>query len=320
MKVFVIGGTRFIGIATVERLLERDHEVTIYNRGTRPGLWPGRVRELRGDRADPRALQQLEGEYVDGIVDLCAYTVHDTRALLAVAGHVPRYVHMSSGTVYQLQSQLPWPEQTPYGPAPLWGNYARGKIECERLLRAERPAALATTAIRAPWVLGPRNYADRERFVLNRLIDHEVVLLPGDGNALQQFISSRQLAYVIVAALETFGDGGWRPFNTASPGHVSLEHFVRVCAAAANVEPYFRHIGGGPTGTGSSVFDMGNLIFPFPNENYLLDLTASEKAGISPPPVTLEAMIADTLADLNANPEQRNWRRTSAELSILRTR
>jgi 2'-hydroxyisoflavone reductase len=319
VKVLVIGGTRFIGIDTVERLLERDHEVVLYNRGTRPGLWPGRVKELRGDRADSRALRQLEGEDFDGIVDFCAYTARDTQALLDVQGNVPRFVHMSSGAVYQPRPQLPWPEDTPYGPAPLWGAYARGKIECEQLLRAARRDVAATTAIRAPWVLGPRSYADREKFVLNRLIDGEEILLPGEGKALQQFVSSRQVAHSIVAVLETFGDGGWRAFNIASPGYVSLEGFMRVCASVANVEPRFRHVGGGPTGSGSSVFDMSNPIFPFPNENYLLDLAASERAGIAPPPVTLESMIEEALADLNAHSEQRNWRRTAAELSLLGT-
>jgi nucleoside-diphosphate-sugar epimerase len=153
--------------------------------------------------------------------------------------------------------------------------------------------------------------------VLNRLIDRKEVLLPGDGKALQQFVTSRQVAHSIVASLETFRNGGWRAFNIASPGYVSLEGFVRVCATIANVEPRVRCVGGGPTGTNSSVFDMSNPIFPFPNENYLLDLTASEKAGLAPPPVSLETMLEDTLVDLNMNREQRNWRRTSAEFSLI---
>jgi nucleoside-diphosphate-sugar epimerase len=317
MRVLVIGGTRFIGFDTVERLLERGHDVTLCNRGTRPGLWPGRVRELRGNRADPRALRQLEGEDFDGVIDFCAYTARDTQAILDVQGRVSRFVHMSSGAVYALEPHLPWTEDTPYGPAPLWGEYARGKIECERLLRAARFDSTATAVIRSPWVLGPRNYADREKFVLNRLLDGEEIVLPGDGKALQQFVSSRQVAHSIVAVLETFQDGGWRAFNIASPDYVSLEGFVRVCASLVNAEPRFQTVGGGPTGTGSAKFDMNDPIFPFPNENYLLDLTASAKAGVAPPPVTLETMIAEALGDLNANPEQRTWHRTRAERSVL---
>jgi nucleoside-diphosphate-sugar epimerase len=317
MKVLVIGGTRFIGVDTVERLLDRGHEVTIYNRGTRPGLWSGRVRELNGDRADSRALQQLVDEQFDGIIDLCAYTARDTQALLNVQGNVPRFVHMSSGAVYQLHVHLPWSEDTPYGPAPLWGAYAHGKIECERLLDATRHEANATTVIRAPWVLGTKNYADREKFVLNRLLDREEVLLPGDGKAVQQFVTSGQVAHSLVAALETFRHEGWQAFNIASPGFVSLEGFVRACASVAKVEPLFRHIGGGPTGTASVVFDMNNPVFPFPNENYVLDLTMSKEAGIASSPTALETMIEEALADLNSHPDQRTWHRTPAELSVL---
>jgi nucleoside-diphosphate-sugar epimerase len=316
VNVLVVGGTRFMGVATVERLLERGHDVTLYNRGTRAGMWPGRVRELRGDRADPSALAQLAGEDFDGVVDFCAYTGRDVQALLAVQGHVPRHVHVSSGTVYRLDRRLPSPEATPYGPAELWGEYARGKIECEQVLRAKRAATTATTAIRLPWVLGPRNYADREAFVLNRLLDGEQVLLPGDGKALQQFVSAAQVAHSLAAILERF-DEGWRAFNIASPGSVSLEGFVRVCAVVAGVEPRFRRVGGGPTGTGGAVFAMANAIFPFPNESYLLDLTASVEAAIAPPPTTLDRMIEDALEDLNTSPERRSWRRTPAETSVL---
>jgi nucleoside-diphosphate-sugar epimerase len=320
MKVLVVGGTRFIGIDTVECLLDRDHSVTIYNRGTRTGLWPGQVRELHGDRRDADALRQLEGERFDGVIDFCAYTAQDTRTLLDVVGTVQRFVHMSSGTVYQMQPHLPWDEDVPYGPAILWGAYAKGKIECEQVLRAQRSASTASTVIRAPWVLGPRSYADREKFVLNRLLDHAEILIPGDGKALQQFVSSRQLAWSIVAALEGFDDGGWRAFNIASPGYVSLEGFVQVCASVAGVEPRFRYVGRGATRTGSPVFDMTNPVFPFPNENYLLALSSSEATGIAPGPVPLESMVDAALTDLLKDSRQRNWQRTSSELSVLEKR
>src|SRR5262249_18812433 len=153
---------------------------------------------------------------------------------------VRRHVHMSSGTVYALDPRLPWREDTPYGPAPLWGEYARGKIECEEVLQVGRPASTATTAIRPPWVLGPGSYADRERFVLNRLLDREPILLPGDGKAVQHFVTGGEVAHAIVAVLEAFEDGGWRAFNVASPAYASLEGFVEICAEVAGVESVVR--------------------------------------------------------------------------------
>jgi len=316
VKVLVVGGTRFMGVATVGRLLEHGHDVTLLNRGSRTGLWPGRLRELRGDRTDPASLAQLAGEEFDGVVDFCAYRGLDTEALLAVQGDVPRLVHVSSGTVYLPDPRLPWPEETPYGPAELWGDYARGKIECERVLAARRPKETATTFVRLPWVLGPRSYADRGAFVFNRLLDGAEVLLPGDGKALQQFVSSEQVAQSLVAILERFGDGR-HAFNIASPGYASLEGFVELCAAVAGLEARIRTVGGGPTGTGSSTFTMTDAVFPFPNENYLLDLDASVAAGVAPPATTLDEMLAAELAELEARPERRAWRRTAAEQALI---
>jgi uncharacterized protein YbjT (DUF2867 family) len=41
MKLLVLGGTKFLGRATVEDALARGHEVTLFNRGeTNPELFP----------------------------------------------------------------------------------------------------------------------------------------------------------------------------------------------------------------------------------------------------------------------------------------
>ena len=152
--------------------------------------------------------------------------------------------------------------------------------------------------------------------MLNRLLDGAVVLLPGDGKALQQFVSSAQVADSLVRILER-PHNGWRALNIASDGYVSLAGFVGICAEVAGVEARLRHVGGGATGTGDAVFRMAEPVFPFPNENYLLDLTASVEAGVAPPPTTLRQMVEDGLADLKAHPGRRAWRRTAAELSRL---
>jgi nucleoside-diphosphate-sugar epimerase len=317
VKTLVVGGTRFMGIATVARLVRRGHDVTILNRGTRPNPFGVDVRLVIGDRRDPSTFAALEAEGFDAIVDFCAYTAADVCALLEKLGGVQRLVHISSGTVYRLDPHLPWSEETPYGPAPIFGGYARGKIECEELLQALRSKATATTAVRFPWVLGPGSYADRERFVLNRLLDGAPLLLPGDGQAVQQFLSADQAAEAVVAVIERFDSGGWRAFNVASPGYVSIESFVRICAAIAGVEPRIEIVGGGPTGINEEVFDIGDCVFPYPNVNYILDVGASVEAGIAPRTVSLETTLEEVLEDLRAHGDLRTWRRTTAELRIL---
>ena len=144
----------------------------------------------------------------------------------------------------------------------------------------------------------------------------EPILLPGDGKALQQFVTSAQVAYAVVATLEAFDGGGWRAFNVASPGYASLEGFVKVCAEVADAEPVIRLVGNGPTGTTSPVFEMPNPVFPFPNENYLLDTSALERAGLAATPVALDATIEMSLAALLGSSERR-WSRSTAELALL---
>jgi 2'-hydroxyisoflavone reductase len=317
MKVLVMGGTRFMGLAAVLELLQCGHEVTVFNRGTRAVRWTAHVTELHGDRNDPGAMDQLRGLRFDGVIDLSAYTTAQTEKLLAVLPEVPRLVHCSTGAVYSPQPVLPWPESTPYGPWSLWGEYAREKLGCERTLKASRRPELATTILRLPYVLGPENYADREEFVLNRLLDRAEILIPGDGQAVQQFVSTRQVGQALVAALEAFADGGWRAFNIGSPDFVSLQGFVTICAQLCGVSPNGRFLGGSPTGTSGESFNPGDAVFPFPNVNYVLDVSASAEAGIAPSGQSVPAMVADAFEALMATPKRRSWSRTRAELSLI---
>jgi 2'-hydroxyisoflavone reductase len=317
MKVLVMGGSRFMGRAVVHRLLDQNHSVTVFNRGTRVVEWPGPVTELQGDRNSSADLKPLADLALDGVIDLSAYTPHQTEMLLNVLGDVLRFVHCSSGAVYAPQPELPWPESTPYGPWPLWGTYGRDKLGCEQVLQAARTHSRATTVIRMPYVLGPANYADREEFVLNRLLDGAEILVPGDGQAVQQFLSTTQVGYAMVAALETFLAGGWQAFNIASPTFVSLRGFIEICAAATGTTPILRCVDTGAAGTATDVFSPANAVFPFPNVNYVLDLEASVRAGIAPPPISLASMIADSLQALISSPERRQWTRTKAEMAHL---
>jgi 2'-hydroxyisoflavone reductase len=52
-KILILGGTGFLGPATIEIAQARGHQITMFNRGkTRPDLFPG-VEKLHGDR-DPK--------------------------------------------------------------------------------------------------------------------------------------------------------------------------------------------------------------------------------------------------------------------------
>ena len=51
MRVLVIGGTGNISSGVVSALLDRNHQVVVFNRGHRPGP-PTDVQVIQGDRRD----------------------------------------------------------------------------------------------------------------------------------------------------------------------------------------------------------------------------------------------------------------------------
>lgn len=311
MRILVMGGTRFMGPAVIAELERRGHEVTAFNRGTRATAETGRSRQVHGDRDDPGQLTQLAGEAFDAVVDMSAYLRSQTDSLLKVLPGVERWIHISSGAVYEPQPILPWPETTPYGPWSLWGTYAVEKLGCELSLQDRRPAELATVCLRFPIVLGPANYAPREEFVFNRLLDDEEIILPGHGKAVLQFLSIHEVGEAVANATEVAAPG-FEAYNIANHGFASLESFVSLCGAIAGKEPRIRL---GPALP--EPFDPYGSTFPFPNEDYVLDVTKSWYHGIAPQERGLEPTLAEAYEALMASPERRSWERNEAELQVL---
>ena len=312
-----MGGTRFLGVHVVENLLRAGHDVTLFHRGNRTPTWDRPVEHVLGDRNVAADLAQLTHLKFDAVLDLSAYTHTQTALLLQALPAVPRWVHTSTVNVYRPQPLLPWPEDTAYGPHPLWGSYAVEKIGCELALRERRPTPLSTVAIRLPLVLGPGNYIAREEFVLNRLLDDEVILLPGDGQAVHQYVWIRHAAHALARAVE-LDDDGFHAFNVASRRCVtSLQGFVEVCAEVSGTTPRLRTVGGGATGEDVAVFNGVDCVFPFSNENTIADLSAADAAGLLEPFLPLHDMIAAALTHLQTAPGRRTWTRTAAEHRVL---
>jgi nucleoside-diphosphate-sugar epimerase len=317
VRTLVMGGTRFLGVSTVAALLRADHEVIVFHRGSRTPQWQRPVTHLIGDRTNPADLERIAALDVDAVLDMSAYTRAHTTSLLAVVSAAARFVHVSTVNVYRPSPLLPWPEETPYGPHPLWGEYATEKIGCELALREHRPAPSSTIAVRFPLVLGPGNFIAREEFVLNRLLDGEEILLPGDGQAVHQYVWIHHAAEALTRALDIEAVG-FRPFNVASRRcNTSLEGFVDVCAEVAAVTPRVRRVGGGPTGEDVEVFNGIDCVFPFSNENTVADTSAAREAGLLEPYLPLHDMIAEALRYLNDHPDRRQWTRTPAEQRVM---
>lgn len=101
MRLLVLGGTRFVGRAFVDEALERDHEVTTFNRGQTGADVMG-VEAVRGDRESSADLHKLVGgRSWDVVVDTSGYVPRVVLdAAHALVGRAGRYVFLSTISVY----------------------------------------------------------------------------------------------------------------------------------------------------------------------------------------------------------------------------
>ncbi|HXF96015.1 MAG TPA: NAD(P)-dependent oxidoreductase [Gemmatimonadales bacterium] len=207
MRVFVTGGTGFVGAHLVRALLDRGDEVTCLVRDpakARALDWTG-VRVLPGDLGDGDALRQgcADAEviyHVAGAIKARDATEfmglnRDTTAnLLEAAQQAPprRFVYVSSLAVGgPTERGRPIDESRP--PAPVT-SYGRSKLAGEILVRA---MGFAWTIVRPPVVYGEW---DREILKVFRLARLGLVPVLGDGSQELSVIHGADLARALVAA------------------------------------------------------------------------------------------------------------------------
>jgi 2'-hydroxyisoflavone reductase len=210
MRALVLGGTRFLGRALVDALLEQGHEPTLFNRGlTQPELFPD-VEKLRGDRSAD--LSALEGREWDAVLDVAAYMPGEVRlAVETLHDNVSRYVFVSSISVYADQSVPPVEGAAVEELAPGQETdedpelYGARKAACERIV--EEAIGDAALVVRPGLIVGPHDPTGRFTYWPHRVARGGEVLGPGSPDDLVQFIDVRDLASWIVQATAN-GAGG----------------------------------------------------------------------------------------------------------------
>ncbi len=237
MRVLVIGGTRFIGRATVPELLRRGHEVTLFHRGKTPNPFGDQVTELLGNRLDHASLTHaLEGQAFDGVVDIAyawdARTGAREVAYVAEALRQPpeRYVYLSSASVYG-DGPLPLTEESRRDP--MLGAYSEDKIAAEDFLfAAQREGRFSVSVVRPPYVYGPWNNIPREAWFWDRILADRPVILPDDGTTLFQWAAAKDVAWALAECLTNPAADG-QAFNVAEAEPVTYAAFIDRLALVA---------------------------------------------------------------------------------------
>jgi dihydroflavonol-4-reductase len=183
MKIFVTGGTGFIGTHLVKCLSETEHELVCLARETSD---VSTLKELGvtialGDVTDKESLLRgMQGcDWVANLANLFLFWVPDeqvytdvniegTRNVMesVLETGISKVVHVSSGAVWGKAS---WPisEETPMG-APRASQYARSKYEGDRIAwRLHKEQGLPLVMVYPAAVVGPNDPKAAGRYVKN---------------------------------------------------------------------------------------------------------------------------------------------------------
>jgi 2'-hydroxyisoflavone reductase len=216
VKVLLLGGPKFLGRAVIDAVLDRGHELTLFNRGTtNADLYP-QVERLVGDRDG--GLDALQGGSWDAVVDTSGYLPRIVGASARMlAPSVDHYVFVSSISVYASfaevvdeSSEVARPTEP--GSEDVGRDYGALKALCEAEVEGALPGR--ATAVRAGLIVGPHDPTGRFTYWPHRVARGGDVLVAGPAWRPVQLVDVRDLAAWIVHAVEERIAG---TFNATGP-------------------------------------------------------------------------------------------------------
>ncbi|MBK8724755.1 MAG: twin-arginine translocation signal domain-containing protein [Holophagaceae bacterium] len=246
LRILILGGTGFLGPATVDAALARGHEVTIFHRGkTRPGMFKGKVTEVNGDR-DPKkdpGLKALESGTWDAVIDNSGYYPRIVKASAELlASRTGQYVYISSISCYKEPSPMNGDETSPLATladptvetmGKQFENYGGLKALCEQAVEAAMPGR--ATIVRPGYIVGPDDPTGRYTFWPVRADKGGEMAIPGAPSDPIQIIDVRDLGEWLVRLCELKAFGA---YNACGPAKkLSMGELVASCVKAAAKKP-----------------------------------------------------------------------------------
>ena len=236
-NILVIGGSYFVGRVFI-LLASRTNNYTFHvvNRGTCP-LKIDSVIQYACSRHDAQKLTALLPDMEwDAVIDFCAYEPGDVALLLnAIPGSIKHYIYISTCSVYDPAAPSPKTEDSPLLAS---GGDDPGLIYAYKKLVLEREAAQACahkniplTVLRPAFIYGPLNYAPRESFYFNCIVNNTPIPAPTDATGRFQFVHVKDVAAILMGCIRnqaTYGEA----YNLSAPEHINYTSFMDVLAKA----------------------------------------------------------------------------------------
>jgi 2'-hydroxyisoflavone reductase len=253
MNILLIGGSRFVGPYVVQNLTKNGHRITVFNRGNLQEKYPVGVSFVKGDRNEGFGIEKK----FDAIIDMCAYRGEQTQKAIKEL-KFDYFLHFGTVAAYKKTEIFPITEEFPIGSWPSFGDYNKGKVECERVLEKSN---IKHAIIRPAYILGPANYCDRENFIYSRIKKTKALVLPGNGLGLAQFVFADEVANIITFLVDKQITGS---FNVAGDSVVTLYGLVLEMGKIVGIEPKIEY------DANAIGENFKEEIFPFDNENLVV--------------------------------------------------
>jgi 2'-hydroxyisoflavone reductase len=307
-RILILGGTGFLGPATVEAARVRGHELTLFNRGkTRPTLFPD-IEKLQGDR-DPdkgEGLKALAGRRWDAVIDNSGYFPRQVSASAKLlAPNVGRCIFISSISAYA-DNSIEGQDETaklatiadPTVEKITEETFGALKALCEKATLDALPGRAAV--VRPGYIVGPDDPSGRFTYWPVRMDRGGEVLAPGAPGDPVQFIDVRDLGAWLITLVENSTRG---VFNALGPrSRLAWGELLEACRKAT---PAKSTLAWAP---GDWIARQGGEIFPiwapYQGETrgfHMWKNTRAVKAGLRFHPY--RDTVRDTLAWYKTQPE-----------------
>jgi len=218
LKILVLGGTGFIGPHEIEHALARGHEVTMFNRGNKAGMYGERVEEIVGNR-DAKidaGLKPLKGDRTwDVIIDNSGYVPRHVRDSVELLGdRCGRYVYVSTVAAYDFSTPGHFDEDGPLGSMGddtneevSWETYGPLKGDCDQLVRDA--LGKKATVVRPTYIIGPGDHTDRFTYWADRVHRGGDVVGPAHREVTVSVVDVRDLCPWLITLAENDTPGAF---------------------------------------------------------------------------------------------------------------
>lgn len=309
MKILILGGKRFLGIALAEAMLQSGHTPTFFNRGlTNPELLP-QVKTLIGERDGD--LEALKRRKWDAVIDTSGYIPRITRkSAKFLSGKCGLYVFISSVSVYKdfrtpdITESYPLAElDDPTIEDQTGEAYGPLKALCEYEIQQAFDGKVLV--MRPGLIVGPNDPTDRFSYWPWRVSLGGQVVAPSPPSANLQFIDVRDLAEFIISQIEVNSEG---VFNVTGPRKpATFGSLLVACREAAVSEASFIWVDETYL-LNAGVLPWRDLPLWVPSNDpaftgfYNINNNKAQKAGLNFRP--LSQTVSDTLEWIKAQPEK----------------